>query len=104
MIHLVGQRGRVGDHRRELVHLPAVELEHEIAADELPALAELLDFARTELSQLEQIRRLEQFAKQIQLALKESRFPEAIRASEKALLEFPKNLDLLMTERTTAQP
>src|SRR6266571_5374746 len=59
-------------------------------------LAELLDFARTELSQLEQIRRLEQFAKQIQLALKESRFPEAIRASEKALLEFPKNLDLLI--------
>src|SRR6266849_6080900 len=59
-------------------------------------LAELLDFARTELSQLEQKRRLEQFAKQIQLALKESRFPEAIRAAEKALLEFPKNLDLLI--------
>src|SRR5260370_1399931 len=59
-------------------------------------LAELLDFARTELSQFEQKHRLEQFAIQIQLALKESRFPEAIRAAEKALLEFPKNLDLLI--------
>src|SRR5713226_8204311 len=57
-------------------------------------LTELLDFARTELSQLEQKRRFEQSTKKIQQALKDSRYSEAIQAAEKALLEFPKNLDL----------
>jgi len=59
-------------------------------------LTELLDFARTELSQLEQKRRFEQSTKKIQQALKDSRYSEAIQAAEKALLEFPKNLDLLI--------
>ena len=59
-------------------------------------LAELLDFARTELSQLEQKRRLEHSSKQIQQALKDGRFSEAIQSAEKVLLEFPKNLDLLI--------
>jgi eukaryotic-like serine/threonine-protein kinase len=59
-------------------------------------LKELLDFARTELSQLEQKRRLEQYSKQIQQALKDGRFSESIQSAEKALLEFPKNLDLLI--------
>jgi hypothetical protein len=59
-------------------------------------LAELLDFARTELSQLEQKRRLEQSTKQVQQALKDNRFSEAIQSAEKALLGFPKNLDLLI--------
>lgn len=59
-------------------------------------LAELLDFARTEQSQLEQKRHLDQFTKQIQQALKDNRFSEAVQTAEKALLEFPKNLDLLI--------
>ncbi len=59
-------------------------------------LAELLDFARTELSQLEQKRRYEQSSKLIQQTLKDGRFSEAIQSAEKALLEFPKNLDLLI--------
>ncbi len=59
-------------------------------------LAELLDFARTEQSQLEQKRRLEQSSTQVQQALKDARFSEAIQSAEKALVEFPKNLDLLI--------
>jgi serine/threonine protein kinase len=59
-------------------------------------LTELLDFARTELSQLEQKRRFEQSSKKIQQALKDGRYSEAIQSAEKALLEFPKNLDLLI--------
>ncbi len=59
-------------------------------------LKELLDFARTEFSQLEQKHHLEQSSKQIQQALKDGRFFEAIQSAEKALLEFPKNLDLLI--------
>ncbi|HEY6943802.1 MAG TPA: protein kinase [Candidatus Acidoferrum sp.] len=59
-------------------------------------LTELLDFARTELSQLQQKRRLEQCSRQIQQALKDNRSSEAILAAEKALLEFPKNLDLMI--------
>jgi serine/threonine-protein kinase len=59
-------------------------------------LKELLDFARTELSQVEQKHHLEQSSKQIQQALKDGRFFEAIQSAEKALLEFPKNLDLLI--------
>src|SRR6266446_8632460 len=59
-------------------------------------LAELLDFARTELLQLEQKRRYEQSSKLIQQTLKDGRFSEAIQSAEKALLEFPKNLDLLI--------
>jgi len=59
-------------------------------------LAELLKFARTEQARLDQKLRLEQFSKQIQLALKESRFSEAATAAEKALREFPKNADFQM--------
>src|SRR5216683_2751486 len=59
-------------------------------------LKELLDFARTEFSQLEQKHHLEQSSKQIQQTLKDGRFFEAIQSAEKALLEFPKNLDLLI--------
>src|SRR5882762_2987919 len=59
-------------------------------------LAELLDFARTEQSQIEQKRRLEQSSTQVQQAVKDGRFSEAIQSAEKALLEFPKNLDLLI--------
>src|SRR6266700_4589830 len=87
-------RAMVKDGKYQDAIVQAAKLSREFPDDF--ELAELLDFARTELSQLEQKRRLEQFAKQIQLALKESRFPEAIRAAEKALLEFPKNLDLLI--------
>ncbi len=59
-------------------------------------LRELIEFARAELSQVEQKRRFEQYSKQIQLALRDGRFSEAIKSAEKALLEFPKNLDLLI--------
>ena len=59
-------------------------------------LRELIEFARAELSQIEQKRRFEQYSKQIQLALKDGRFSEAIKSAEKALVEFPKNLDLLI--------
>jgi serine/threonine protein kinase len=59
-------------------------------------LKELLDFAHTELSLFEQKRRFEQSSKHIQQTLKDGRFSEAIQAAEKALLEFPKNLDLLI--------
>src|SRR5882762_1171384 len=59
-------------------------------------LRELIEFTRAELSQVEQKRRFEQYSKQIQLALRDGRFSEAIKSAEKALLEFPKNLDLLI--------
>jgi serine/threonine-protein kinase len=59
-------------------------------------LAELIDFARTEQSQLEQKVRLDKFVQQAQRALTDGRFPEAIQFAEKALLEFPKNVNLTM--------
>jgi serine/threonine protein kinase len=59
-------------------------------------LRELVEFARAELSQIEQKRRFEQYSKQIQLAMKDGRFSAAIKSAEKALVEFPKNLDLLI--------
>lgn len=59
-------------------------------------LTELIDFARTELSHAEQKRRLEERSKQIHLALKSGHFSEAVLITEKALLEFPKNQDLLI--------
>src|SRR6266436_4875410 len=59
-------------------------------------LKELLDFVRSELSQVEQKRRLEHSTKQIQQTLKDNRFSEAIQFAEKALVEFPKDLDLLI--------
>lgn len=58
-------------------------------------LSELVDFARTEQSQIERKHRLDQSTEQIQQAIKNGRLPEAIQIAERALLEFPQNTELL---------
>jgi eukaryotic-like serine/threonine-protein kinase len=69
------------------------ELLREIQAD--LELTELLEFARTEQSQIERKHRLDQSTEQIQQAIKNGRLPEAIQIAERALLEFPQNTELL---------
>jgi eukaryotic-like serine/threonine-protein kinase len=69
------------------------ELSREIQAD--VELSELLEFARTEQSQIERKHRLDQTTEQIQQAIKNGRLPEAIQIAERALLEFPQNAELL---------
>jgi serine/threonine protein kinase len=59
-------------------------------------LSGLIEFARAEQAVIEQKRRLERSSKQIQQMLKDGRFSDAILAAEKALLDFPKNIDLLI--------
>lgn len=66
-------------------------------------LIELIDYARTEQSQLEQKRRLDGFLERIRLAMKDARFSEAVQAAEKGLLEFPKNLDLIIQYESAKQ-
>jgi eukaryotic-like serine/threonine-protein kinase len=61
-------------------------------------LTEMLDFARAEQAQLEQKRRLETVTKQIRQMVKDGKFSEALVASDKALLEFPKNMDLMILQ------
>ena len=85
-------RSWVKEARYEDVIKHAAQLSREFSDDF--ELAELMDFARTELSHLEQKRRLEQFSKRVQQALKEGRFSEARLAAEKALAEFPGNFEL----------
>jgi serine/threonine protein kinase len=59
-------------------------------------LSGLIEFARAEQAVIEQKRRLEGSSKQIQQMLKDGRFSDAILAAEKALLDFPKNIDLMI--------
>jgi serine/threonine-protein kinase len=59
-------------------------------------LSGLIEFARAEQAVIEQKRRLERSSKEIQQLLKDGRFSDAIVSAEKALLDFPKNIDLLI--------
>ena len=75
------------------------ELLREIQAD--LELTELLDFARTEQSQIERKHRVDRFTEQIQQAIKNGHLPEAIQIAERALLEFPQNTEVLtLLDRT----
>ena len=58
-------------------------------------LSELMALARAEQAQIDQKKRLEEAARKIQGAVQAGRLPEAIQHAEKALLEFPKNRELL---------
>jgi len=59
-------------------------------------LAELIAFARGEQAHLQQRLRLEECLEKVNQTLKASRFQEAIQAAEAALIEFPRNMDLMI--------
>ena len=59
-------------------------------------LVELIQFARSEQIQNEQKRRLGEWINQIQQSVRDERFPVAIQAAQKALKEFPQNVELMI--------
>jgi eukaryotic-like serine/threonine-protein kinase len=65
-------------------------------------LVELIQFARSEQIQTEQKRRLEEWLKRIQQSVRDERFQVAVQDAQKALKEFPQDVELqILADRAT---